>query len=319
MRMQLYKRMFLAALAIGLWVPAASIYLHYRADMSQAYQRISMGSKVVNTACGPIEYTEFGQGAPVLIVHGSGGGYDQGEYFARLIGGGYRWIAPSRFGFLHTPAPEGSNSVLQADAHACLLDALGIERVGVIGVSLGGPSALLFAQRYPQRVTSLVMGSAASYPIPPRPAMQAAIFKVFLNDFVYWTMVHTSKQGLLEVLGVPMAVQKDLPPEQLERAYAFLEDMMPMGARLNGQLLEGNMSNFDTSLLRSIQAPTLVVHARDDTLVPFEHGVFTAKEVPNAQMIEVEKGGHLALIFDINAGSRTEITKFLAQYNQGNE
>ena len=36
----------------------------------------------------------------MLIVHGAGGGYDQGEYFAKIIGGNYRWIAPSRFGFL---------------------------------------------------------------------------------------------------------------------------------------------------------------------------------------------------------------------------
>ena len=58
--------------------------------MSLAYQRISSGGKVIETACGPIQYTEFGEGAPMLIVHGSGGGYDQGEYFARLIGGNYR-------------------------------------------------------------------------------------------------------------------------------------------------------------------------------------------------------------------------------------
>lgn len=58
---------------------------------------------MIKTTCGPIEYTEFGDGSPVLIAHGAGGGYDQGEYFARLIGGNYHWIAPSRFGFLGTP------------------------------------------------------------------------------------------------------------------------------------------------------------------------------------------------------------------------
>jgi pimeloyl-ACP methyl ester carboxylesterase len=66
----------------------------------------------------------------MLIVHGAGGGYDQGKCFAELIGGDFRWIAPSRFGFLGMPVPKGAGSALQADAYACLLDALGIDRVG---------------------------------------------------------------------------------------------------------------------------------------------------------------------------------------------
>ena len=86
------------------------------------------------------------RGSAHAHVHGSGGGYDQGAYFARVIGGDYRWIAPSRFGFLGSPAPAGANTPRQTDAYACLLDALGIERVGVVGVSMGGPSSLMFAR-----------------------------------------------------------------------------------------------------------------------------------------------------------------------------
>ena len=100
---------------------------------------------VVATECGPIQYAEVGSGPAVLIVHGAGGGCDQGVYFARAIGGNLRWLAPSRFGFLASPAPGGADSALQADAYARLLDTLKIERVSVVGVSMGGPSALLFA------------------------------------------------------------------------------------------------------------------------------------------------------------------------------
>ncbi len=52
---------------------------------------------IVNTACGPIEYGEYGKGLPLLMVHRSGGGFDQGLDFARiLIPEGYQVIAPSR-------------------------------------------------------------------------------------------------------------------------------------------------------------------------------------------------------------------------------
>lgn len=251
----------------------------------------------------------------MLIVHGAGGGYDQGEYFTKYVGGNYRWIAPSRFGFLGTPVPEGADSSLQADAYACLLDSLGIDRVGVMGVSMGGPSALLFAQRYPQRTNSLVMISAASHAIPPRPAILATIFNVFLNDFIFWSMVHLSPGGLLVALGVPLEVQKGLSTREVAELNTFLESIIPMGARRNGQLLEQRMSEYDAGQIHNIQAPTLVLHARDDTLVFFEQGEFTARNIPGAQFIPMEKGGHLALMLDINAGAREKIQAFLEQYN----
>ena len=251
----------------------------------------------------------------MLIVHGAGGGYDQGLYFARFIGGNYRWIAPSRFGFLGSPVPAGANSARQADAYACLLDALAIERVGVVGVSMGGPSSLLFAQRYPQRTTSLTLISAASHANPPRPALIATMFSVFLNDFVFWSMVRLSPEGLLAALGVPMAVQQQLSPPEVAELHAFLQSIEPMGARRAGQLLEQQMSEYDTSQIGQIQAPTLVLHAPDDSLVAFEQGEFSATHVPGAQLIPMARGGHLALMMAMNAGPRVQLLEFLAQHN----
>ncbi len=308
-------RLVLGLLAIAVVVPGGFVYRQYRADMSAAYQRVASGGKVIDTACGPIQYAEFGQGPPMLIVHGAGGGYDQGEYFAKLIGGNYRWIAPSRFGFLGTPVPNGADSSLQAAAYACLLDALGIDRVGVVGVSMGGPSSLLFAAHYPQRTKLLVMISAASHAIPPRPAVLATIFNVFLNDFVFRSMVNLSPQGLLAALGVPMDVQKQLSPGETAQLDAFLQSIEPMGARRDGQNLEQHMSEYDAQQVRDIRAPTLVMHARDDTLVSFEQGEFTARNIPGAQFIPMERGGHLGLMLDMNAGAREKLLEFLAKYN----
>src|SRR3712207_2875230 len=87
-----------------------------------------------------------------------GGGYDQGLIVGQaFVGSGYRLIALSRFGYLHTPLPADSSPVTQADAHAALLDALKIQQVTIVGVSDGGPSALQFALRHPERVSALVL------------------------------------------------------------------------------------------------------------------------------------------------------------------
>jgi len=84
---------------------------------------------LLETRCGPIEYQEAGQGVPLLVVHGSGGGHDQGMAFARpLARRGIRVIAMSRFGYLRTPMPADASVPAQADAHVCLLDALGMAR-----------------------------------------------------------------------------------------------------------------------------------------------------------------------------------------------
>jgi pimeloyl-ACP methyl ester carboxylesterase len=159
------------------------------------------------------------------------------------------------------------------------------------------------------------MISAASHAIPPRPAVLVTIFKVFLNDFVYWSMVKLSPSGLLVALGVPMKVQKQLSPQEVAQLNAFLESIEPMGARQNGQNLEQHMSEYDAQQIRNIQVPTLILHARDDTLVAFEQGEFTTDNISGAQFIPMEKGGHLALMMDINTGVREKVLQFLEQYN----
>jgi len=250
-----------------------------------------------------------------VIVHGAGGGYDQGIYFAKLIGGNFRWIAPSRFGFLGSTVPEFPDSHQQAETYASLLDALGIDRVGIVGVSMGGPSSLAFARHYPDRTKSLSLISAASHAIEPRPFLTAMIFKLFLNDLVYWSMAKLNPTLLLQSLGVSEEVQKQLSHEESEKMHGFLETMLPMNARRKGQLLEQQMSEIVFEGARKIQTPALVLHAVDDLLIPFEHGQFTAGLIEDAQLITMEKGGHLALMLNSNSGEKAALQKFLSQFN----
>ena len=115
---------------------------------------MSSGSKIAQTSCGPIEYAVAGDGPPVLVVHGAGGGFDQGlEFGAPLAEQSFRVIAMSRFGYLGTPLPEDASPTAQADAHACLLASLGLDRVAVIGGSAGAPSSVQFALRHPDKIS----------------------------------------------------------------------------------------------------------------------------------------------------------------------
>src|SRR5215469_3226607 len=142
----------------------AWVEFSYRSDIRAARDRISVGSKITDTPCGVIEYADVGNGPPVLAVHGSGGGFDAGLELARpLIESGFRVVAVSRFGYLRSPFPPDALPPAQADAFACLLDALKLDRVAVIAVSAGAPSAMQLCVRHPDRCSAMTLLSPAAF------------------------------------------------------------------------------------------------------------------------------------------------------------
>ncbi|MDH4051716.1 MAG: alpha/beta hydrolase, partial [Rubrivivax sp.] len=119
-------------------VCVVAVRWQFSRDLALATDRAAQGSAVLTTRCGPIEVQQAGEGIPLLMVHGSGGGHDQGMDWARpLTRDGVRVIAMSRFGYLRTPRPADASPEAQADAHVCLLDALGIGKAVAMGVSAG--------------------------------------------------------------------------------------------------------------------------------------------------------------------------------------
>ena len=106
---------------------AAFTYRAFRSEMDRADKRVSTGSRIMSTSRGPIEYTFVGDGFPLLIIHGAGGGFDQLRGFesdGHLSELGFRLIFVSRFGYLRSLLPTDASTRAQADAYAALLDIL---------------------------------------------------------------------------------------------------------------------------------------------------------------------------------------------------
>lgn len=111
--------------ALGLIAVVGLVSAAYLWDMHRAYERVRGKSTVIPSPYGDIEYTEGGSGPPVLVIHGSGGGYDQGELLVQaVLGEQFYWITPSRFGYLRSTFREGATFDHQAHAYAYLLDQL---------------------------------------------------------------------------------------------------------------------------------------------------------------------------------------------------
>ncbi len=289
------------------------VYIWFRRDIRKAEARIAQGSLTAKTACGPIEYADSGTGIPVLSIHGSGGGYDQGLAIGGPLGDGFRIIAPSRFGYLNSPYPEKHSPVDQANAYACLLDYLGLDRVSVVAFSAGGTSALQFAQLYPDRVTSLVMVSAISNVRPVREANEGAQ-SALLTNFVFWAASTFATDPVLEFFGLSAEAQAALSGEEMGRARSVVRTMNPLDLRRAGLDHDSTEDNlFDGAIfeLERITAPTLVVHATDDTFIPIAHGEYTAAHIPDARLVRFDSGGHFVGLRDQAA---TVISEFIREH-----
>lgn len=278
------------------------IYGTYQHDMGRAFRHSAAGSRIADTARGRIEYVVSGTGQPVLAVHGAGGGWDQGLELAQgLLASGFQIIAMSRFGYLRTPLPPDASPAAQADAHAALLDTLGIARVAVIGASAGAPSAMQFALRYPERTSALVLLVPAAWAPGPAgslrlsPAGRAALNLVLRSDFLFWAARHLMPAAMMRaVLATPPDVVVHASADERTRVAQFLEHIAPVSARRVGLLNEAAVvAHLERYDLEHIAAPVLVFSADDDGYGTLRGARYTAEHIPNARLIRYARGGHL--------------------------
>lgn len=296
-------------LAIG-----ATAGIKYHQDLRAYQQRIAgMGSQVVETNCGTIEYAQAGSGYPVLVVHGNGGGFDQGLGLAHTyLGKGFQVIAPSRFGYLRSPVPVDATVEMQADAYACLLDKLHIDRAALLTTSAGVTSSLQFAMRHPDRVSALVLHSPnapgkVDMQLPPRQVFSA----MFHSDFAFWTLMTCFRPAMRSFVGIPKGFV--LTKEMESYAAQALMSVLPASARADGMVFDTFVSNPEINqyTFEMIQAPTIIISAVDDPMALHENARALAERIPGARLVVVENGGHLMLGHD--GAVKEEINRFLGR------
>ena len=298
-------RWIAAAFAAALLVVAAS----YFQEMSSARKRVTGKSAVIPSPYGDIEYTERGSGPPVLVIHGSGGGYDQGELLAEaILDDRFRRITPSRFGYLGSTFRDGATFDDQAHAYAHLLDALGIDRVAVVALSHGGPSALLFAALYPERVSSLTLISAGVASAVSEDQAEAnrkgdRLTTIFRHDPLYWAASKLFRRQLMELMGADRTVVAGLTPAQRRLAGQVIDYMNPVSLRSAGVAFD-NRAAMPNERIAAVLAPTLILHATDDALQLYHNAEFAAARIPGARLVRFERGGHFLMIVE-QASMRT--------------
>jgi pimeloyl-ACP methyl ester carboxylesterase len=293
-------------------------YVAYRKELEAACRRIAMESQFIDSPQGPIEFAESGDGPAALVIHGAGGGFDQGLDLGRaFLGDRFRVIAPSRFGYLGTPLPADTSPEAQAVAHLRLLDALQLEAVPVIGISAGAPSALQLALQHPERCSSLILVVPLVWSLehtedPPSPLVEFVLNAVGYSDFLYWTATKVARTTLLKsILGTPARECRTAA----DRATVdrMLRSILPISRRAAGIENDSFVSlHLTRDALETLRVPTLVISAADDLYGTYERGRATAMEIPDATFIGFPAGGHLLLGHETMV--RAQIHEFLVEH-----
>jgi 2-hydroxy-6-oxonona-2,4-dienedioate hydrolase len=288
------------ALLTATAVAGAAVYRAYRRDLRRARASALAGSRMLETARGPIEYATLGQGSPVLVLHGASGGWDQGLFSARgLVAYGFKLIAPSRFGYLRTPLPTNATAEAEADTWASFLDALHIRRVPVIAFSAGAAPAVQLALRHPERVSALVLmvpgagGLCSERAIAPPRALLNLLFRF---DFLMWAIMRVARRVAYRLVAVPASLVPSLPVDEKARLDEAIRMILPVSSRRLGVLNEGRTQGSRQQYpLERVTVPTLLVSAADDLYKTLPVARHAASVIPHARLTEFASGGHLLL------------------------
>ncbi len=286
-------------------------FVSFRVWKSQQLAQALSDNQIVNTIMGPIEYKSIGNGPIIILSHMGGSGSDNIELFREIADAGYRIICPSRPGYLNTPLSENANFEYQADLFAELLNQLNIsEKVFIMGISAGGPAAIEFASKYPDRCKGLILHSAISKNFAPLSEMKE--FSQLIN--IMLSPIWQDAFSWLNYIGCKLAPTK-LTHELFERSSTYDHDKIkemsiqvikdeknkkllqlfisftsPLSSRTDG--LQNDIKYTEHYSSSKITVPALITHSRVDKIVDFSHAKTIKNKIRIAELYEYDGYGH---------------------------
>lgn len=234
-------------------------------------------------------YHDEGSGQPVVLIHGSGPGvtaYANWRLTIPELAKHHRVLAPDVLGFGYTERPQGVRYDMEAWTQHLLgfLDAVGLEKVALVGNSFGGALALSIATRAPERVEKLVLMGSAGVP-----------FEITAGLNAVWGF-EPSLDAMRELMGVfaydRSLLTDDLAATRLEAAtrpgiQEAFRSMFPAPRQRSVDALTVN-----EALIRAIEVPTLIVHGRDDQVIPLANSLKLLELIETSQLHVFGQCGH---------------------------
>lgn len=245
---------------------------------------------------------DTGQGSPVLFVHAFPLNRRMWAPQVDALAHRYRCLSVDLRGFGESDAPEGEYSLeLLASDLIGLLDALHIERVTLVGLSMGGYIAFALWRHYAERVRALVLADT-------RAAADSAAARTARADLAR----RAEHEGLAPVVEtqLPRLLSSQAGPDLRRWVHDMIEEATPQGV---AGALRGMAARRDSSdLLATLSCPTLVLAGSEDGVTPASEMEAMAARLPNATFVTLPGAGHLANLEAAEAFT-TALQRFLDQ------
>ena len=249
-------------------------------------RRVRTGSFYTN--CHDLGAQRPGQ-VPLLFIHGSEPGVSAwANWRLQLpaLSGARRVLAPDMVGFGYTDRPVGVSYTMDTWVQQALdlLDALGLPQVDLVGNSFGGGLTLALAIRAPARVRRLVLMGSVGVPFPITPGLDAV--------WGYQPSI-AAMRGLLDIFAHSRALVTDELAQLRYQASirpGFQESFAAMFPPPRQAGVDALAS--PEAAIRALAHPTLVIHGREDKVIPLQNSLTLADWIPNSQLHVFGHCGH---------------------------
>jgi 3-oxoadipate enol-lactonase len=250
-----------------------------------------------------IYWEESGAGEPLLLIMGLGYPHDMWHRTRPVVSAHYRTILFDNRGVGRSDLPAGPYSIAQMAADgAAVLNAAGVEKAHVFGVSMGGMIAQEFALNYPERVNRLVLGCTNCGGKQSIPATQKVL------DVLMARAKMTADEGAKAM--VPYIYDDSTPRDRVEEDLAIRRRCYPQAAGYMAQV-HGIFAWNSFDRLSQIAAPTLIIHGETDQLIPAENGPILAGAIAGSKLVMLPKASHI-FATDQPEETHREILSFLS-------
>lgn len=229
----------------------------------------------------------------LLMLHGSGPGVTAASNWKAVmedLGDAFYCIAPDVLGFGDSsypdPQPQGfkAQAEVRIDALFALLDTLGVEKAILVGNSMGGMYSLRMAQLRPSLVEGLVlMGSGGMPNLQLSPAM------IKLVTYFDNPTVDAMAELLIEFVHDKATFGDKVEDVAAQRMPIVQRPHIEAGHRA---MFQPEFLTYTPEELAKLDVPALVVHGRNDVVVPIESSYYLSEHLPQADLYVMNKCGH---------------------------
>lgn len=245
-----------------------------------------------------LHYHDAGEGPVVVMLHGGGPGASGWSNFSQnlqpFVDGGFRVLLVDQPGYAKSDEIVGNIAArgrINAQAAKGLLDVLGIEKAHLLGNSMGGGTALIFALEFPDRVDRLVLmapGGLGPSLFQPEPMEGIKYMFEVMKD----PTADNFNQMLDALVADPRTISPELRQHRLNAVNAYSRHVENLRKSLS--ITQFGRSFDLAARLHEIKAKTLAIWGRNDRFVPLDHAFMMLAVMPDCDLHVFQRCGHSA-------------------------